>query len=83
MGTDADFLMELKNKITKAEQNLISIKTEQKVILRKIQEEYQCSSIEEAESLIKKLQKKLDKENETVAAIIQELKEKYNVITNP
>lgn len=83
MGTDADFLMELKNKITKAEQNLISIKTEQKVILRKIQEEYQCSSIEEAESLIKKLQKKLDKENETVEAIIQELKEKYNVIANP
>lgn len=79
---NSDFLMRLKTRIEKGKQNLADTQAEQKVILRQLKEDYNCLSIEEAEEKVKKLQKKLNKETESINAIIADLREKYDVITD-
>lgn len=79
---DSAFLVDLQKRIEKAKEELAGIEAEKKVILRQLRETYKCNSIEEAEKKIKELEKKVDKQTKAVDQLVEQIKEKYDVITD-
>jgi len=70
-------LLELKKDIDKAKEEKLQLQGQQKALLTQLKETYECSTLEEAEKRLKKMQKEIDEISATIEQGMEELEEKY------
>jgi ribosomal protein L9 len=72
-------LLNLKDEIDEAKSSVAELKGQQTVLMKQLKDTYGCQSTEEAEALIAKWKKDIDKLQVKIDEGIKELEEKYNV----
>jgi len=71
-------LLKLKQEIDQAKSSVSELKGQQTALLKQLKEEWGCSSIEEAEKKIKKMQKEIETLDASIETGLEELEEQYN-----
>lgn len=71
-------LLDLKNKITEAKNTTAELKGHQSALLKQLKDDWECSSVEEAEKLMAKMDKEITSLNDNIEKLMKELEEKYN-----
>ena len=72
-------LLELKNKITEAKNTTAELKGQQNALMKQLKEEWKCSSLEDAEKLIQKMDGEIDALNKNIEEGMKELESKYQI----
>ena len=70
-------LLKLKTEVDKSKQKLAEIKAEEKLLMKQLKENWDCDSLEEANSLLATLKKELAEEQLELETAKYELEEKY------
>lgn len=70
-------LLKLKQKIDDAKQQSSELKGQQTALMKQLKDDWKCSSIEEAEKLMEKMDKEIKTLNEKIETGLEELDEKY------
>jgi septal ring factor EnvC (AmiA/AmiB activator) len=71
-------LLKLKQEIDQAKSSVSELKGQQTALLKQLKDDWQCSSIEEAEKKIKKMQKEIETLDASIETGLEELEESYN-----
>ena len=72
-------LLELKDQIEDAKANVAELKGQQTILMQQLKTNYNCKSIEEAETLLAKWKKEVDKMQMQIDEGLKELEEKYQL----
>jgi len=72
-------LLELKDQIDEAKASVAELKGQQTILMQQLKTNYNCKSIEEAETLLAKWKKEVDKMQIQIDEGLKELEEKYNI----
>jgi len=72
-------LLELKDQIEDAKASVAELKGQQTILMQQLKTNYNCKSIEEAETLLAKWKKEVDKMQIQIDEGLKELEEKYNI----
>ena len=72
-------LLELKDQIEDAKASVAELKGQQTILMQQLKTNYNCKSIEEAETLLAKWKKEVDKMQMQIGEGLKELEEKYNI----
>ena len=68
-------LLQLKKEIDQAKSSVSELKGQQTALLKQLKDDWQCSSIEEAEKKIKKMQKEIETLDASIETGLEELEE--------
>ena len=72
-----DQLLKLKKQVDAAKITVAELEGQQKAQLKQLKEEWECSSIEEAEKKLKTFDKEIEKLTEQIETQLEELEELY------
>jgi DNA-binding FrmR family transcriptional regulator len=72
-------LLELKDNIAKAKNTTAELKGQQNALMKQLKEEWKCSSLEDAEKLIQKMDGEIDALNKNIEEGMKELESKYQI----
>ena len=72
-------LLELKDQIDEAKASVAELKGQQTILMQQLKTNYNCKSIEEAETLLAKWKKEVDKMQMQIDEGLKELEEKYQL----
>ena len=72
-------LLELKDQIDEAKASVAELKGQQTILMQQLKTNYNCKSIEEAETLLAKWKKEVDKMQIQIDEGLKELEEKYQL----
>jgi predicted nuclease with TOPRIM domain len=75
---DVQDLMELKDQIEEAKAKTSELKGHQTALMKQLKDDWKCNSVEEAEVLVKKMDKQITDLDKQIAKGLQELEENYN-----
>ncbi|MFA5934991.1 MAG: hypothetical protein WC827_03850 [Candidatus Paceibacterota bacterium] len=75
---DEKGLLQLKQDIDEAKNSVNQLKGQQTALLKQLKDEWGCSSIEEAEKRIKKMQKEIETLDASIETGLEELEESQN-----
>ena len=71
-------LLKLKQQIDNAKSQTAELKGHQSALLKQLKDDWKCNSVEEAERLVKKMDKEISDLNAKIEEGLNELEEKYN-----
>jgi vacuolar-type H+-ATPase subunit D/Vma8 len=71
-------LLRLKQKIDDANRQRSELKGHQSALMKQLKDDWNCSSVEEAEKLMTKMDKEIAALNNSIETGLKELEEKYN-----
>ena len=77
-----EFLTLLQKKVEKAKNEVARLKAENTVLLKQLKEQFDCETFGDAKVKLEDLSDKIKKQEKAVNKMIEELKEKYNVMTD-
>jgi len=75
---DEKRLLELKKSIDEAKTKSAELEGTRKHLMKELKDDWECSSLEEAEEKVKTMEEKIQKLNQTISDGVQELEEKYD-----
>lgn len=70
-------LLKLKQQIDNAKSQTAELKGHQSALLKQLKDDWKCNSIEEAERLVKKMDKEISDLNQKIEEGLNELEERY------
>lgn len=70
-------LLRLKKQIEETKEGILEDKGHQKALLKQLKDTWKCNTIQEANILLRKIEKSIEKYNESIEQGMKELEEKY------
>lgn len=77
-----EFLTQLQKKVERAKNEVARLEAENTVLLKQLKEQFDCKTFSDAKEKLEDFTTKIKKQEKVVNKMIEELKEKYNVITD-